>query len=216
MQSISYDSATTFISQSDGGTENFAFGFYSYSDIKLMYGGSEQGWNTYWNTWYYSWAFWSVVITAASDSSSAQIFVNGNLERTFNNFPAYTGTGDLFVGTGSLGDKTVRMDDIFLFTRALSAVDVLSIYGGGDNFDRTGLVFLHRFHHQEPWAWNEGYAQSNYKFSSSTSVFTDPADQGHSVTVTGSFELKSLQSGSTYLTPTLRYTGASSFLIYCR
>ena len=184
---------TTFISQSDGGTEHFAFGFSTWDYFRLTYAGSQQGWDTYdypyYNTWYQSWTFWSVVITATSGSSSAQIFVNGNLERTFS-FPAYTGTGDLFVGSGSLGDDLVLVDDIYLFTRALSASDVSDIDQAKNSFDRTGLVFLHRFHYQEPWAWDGGYGETYFVFSTSTSVFTDPADQSHNITVTGTAQLQ--------------------------
>ena len=202
MQSTSYPA--TFISQSDGGTEHFAFGFSNSDYFKLMYGGAEQSWDTYtccsYNKWYKSWTFWSVVITAESGSSSAQIFVDGNLEKTFS-FPAYTGAGDLFLGSGSLGDDQVLVDDIYLFTRALSASDVSDIKQAKDTFDRTGLVFLHRFHHQEPWTFDAGYGESDLVISTSTSIFTDPADQDHSVTVRGTAQLQSAQTGRNKLTP---------------
>lgn len=104
--------------------------------------------------------------------------------------PAYTGSGDLLVGTGSLGSQGVLVDDIYLFTRTLSASDISDISSSSNTFDRSSLVFLHRLQHQEPWAWDEGYATNGYAFAATTSVFTDPADRGHALTAVGSFQLE--------------------------
>lgn len=183
---------TTFLSQSDNGIEYLAIGFADYNDyLDLKYGGdSTRIYSSIYRTTY--WYCWSVVITTTSDTSTArQAYLGADVLNMGSNTagPSYAGTGDLFVGTGSLGHNNVLVDNIYLFTRALSSSDISDIFSSSNTFDRSGLIFQHRFHHQEAWTWDEGYAE-DHAFYASTSVFADPSDGGHTLTVIGSFQLQ--------------------------
>ena len=124
--------------------------------------------------------------TLYSDDSISYIRVQAKDTNTA--APNYAGFGDMYIGQGSIGKNQINMDDLYLFTRALSVSELGNIYDT-DPFDRAGLVFLFRFNYQEPWAWTK-YAQ-NYgdPFSLSTSVIRDELDNNF-VELTGSVQLE--------------------------
>ena len=84
---------------------------------------------------------------------------------------SYLGRGDLRIGYGSPEALGMEMDDIMIFHRALSSADLEVVKNGGA-LDRSALVLLFRFHHQQAWQRSE-YGQHNHQFAVSAGDVTD-------------------------------------------
>ena len=162
----------TFLSQRDSqGTEHLALGMIcsssscTYHKFQADFGAAD---STQWWVWDYgtSWQFYSLVVEFSSGSATGtRIQYLGTDDRcpicswslraeaTDPNAPNYVGSGDIYIGEGTIGNKPVWIDTLSLFTRALSKSELESV-AQTHTFDRTGLVMLFRFNHQEQWAWN--------------------------------------------------------------
>jgi hypothetical protein len=84
---------------------------------------------------------------------------------------SYLGRGDLRIGYGSLESLGMEIDDLMIFHRALPSGDVEDVKNGGA-LDRSALVLLFRFHHQQAWERSE-YGQHSHQFAVSAGDVTD-------------------------------------------
>ena len=161
------------VSQSDSGAEHLIFGIKSFnttdnvimswnfnatdSGLILACGNNENTCDIEkWNHWV------GVVRRSESGGWERRIFVNGSPATNWLPCAAYTGTGPLRFGIGSLGAARARLDNLALWVgRALSGVEVHDLRAEDEGWFASNpteayanLAMLYRFHEQPAWPYH--------------------------------------------------------------
>jgi len=113
----------------------------------------------------------------------------------------FSGSGALHIGNGRFGaGSSMQIDDVYLFARALSRSEVQSFLAFNldteNNYDRTGLVVLLRFHIQPLWNWTQ-YAVERQSFAlpSATVLVDESGQDNHGVMVGSGWRMQVIPRG---------------------
>ena len=159
-------------------TESVARSYYYYGGVgrdivRVKFGESDPGLVMTITRYEYDGQFtaWTYVALVL-DASSAQRRLYSRIWKsatlmTSDTAPAYSGSGELRIG----GGFEMEVDDIHLFTRVLSPAEIESM-SAALQFDRSGLVLLVHFHHQEAWTYAE-YSSPGRFMSLTETSFSD-------------------------------------------